>query len=268
MKNIKVIVATHKKYTMPNDPSYLPLHVGKDGNIDLGYLGDDSGDNISTKNPYFSELTGVYWAWKNLNSDYIGLVHYRRYFGNGKKNKNTFDNILSTKEIEELLEETDVILPKKRNYYIETLYSHYKNTLYIEPLDQTEKIINELYPEYTQYFKLLHKRTSAHMFNMFIMKKSFFHKYCQWLFSILFELEKRIDVSQYDPFHSRFYGRISELLLDIWIETNKVKYLEVPLLNMEKTNWLHKGGMFLRAKFTKKKYEKSFTKYSIFTGEL
>lgn len=79
-KNIKIIVATHKKYKMPVDEIYLPMHVGADGKESLGYIKDNSGDNISYKNPYFCELTGLYWAWKNINADYIGLVHYRRHF--------------------------------------------------------------------------------------------------------------------------------------------------------------------------------------------
>ena len=78
--SIKIIVATHKKAKMPTQNSYLPIQVGASINPDLGYTKDNTGENISNKNPYYSELTGLYWAWKNLDSDYIGLVHYRRYF--------------------------------------------------------------------------------------------------------------------------------------------------------------------------------------------
>ena len=87
------------------------------------------------------------------------------------------------------------------------------------------KIIKEKYPEYLNEFNKLHKRTSAHMFNMFIMKKEILNQYCEWLFDILFELEKRVDVSKFDNFHARFYGRISELLLDVWINKNNFKYV-------------------------------------------
>lgn len=90
--SVKIVVATHKKYKMPSDAMYIPLHVGaegkkdSDGNeLDLGYIKDNTGENISILNPSFCELTGLYWAWKNLDSDYIGLVHYRRYFGTKKK---------------------------------------------------------------------------------------------------------------------------------------------------------------------------------------
>ena len=255
---VNVIIATHKKYAMPKYKSYLPVHVGKEGKDDIGFKGDNTGNNISKKNPYFCELTGMYWAWKNLKADYIGLAHYRRHFKGNTKSKNKFEQVLSDKEIEKLLKKNDIVLPKKREYYIENLYSHYEHTLHIETLDITGEIIKEKYPKYMKEFELLKKRTSAHMFNMFIMKKEIMNDYCEWLFDILFELEKRIDTSKYDSFHARFYGRVSELLLDVWLNTNGHKYVEVPLLNMEKVNWWKKGTSFLKAKFLGKKYDKSF----------
>lgn len=262
MRDIKIIIATHKKYTMPNDNIYMPLHVGAEGKEDLGYKKDNEGTNISKKNPYFCELTGLYWAWKNLKADYIGLVHYRRYFTLFKNKLKTedekFKKVLSTKEVNRLLKDTDIILPKKRKYYIETLYNHYKHTMYVEPLDETRKIIEEKYPEYLKEFDRLKKRTSAHMFNMFIMKKDILDGYCKWLFDILFELEKRVDQDQYEAFHKRFYGRVSELLLDVYINTNKLSYKEVKVIDMQKVNWVKKGTSFLKAKFTGKKYDKSF----------
>lgn len=263
MKDIKIIVAAHKKYQMPKDEMYLPVHVGSKGKEKiLNYQRDDEGENISEKNPYFCELTGLYWAWKNLKADYIGLVHYRRYFTTSnvlfKNEKQKFDNVVRQEKIDEILKNVDIILPKKRKYYIENLYSHYEHTMYIEPLNLTREIIEEKCPKYLVEFDKLHKRTSAHMFNMFIMKKELLNEYCTWLFDILFELEKRIDISQYDGFHARFFGRVSELLLDVWINTNKLKYEEVKVMDMQNINWLKKGTAFLKAKFIGKKYEKSF----------
>ena len=262
MKNIKVIVATHKEYKMPKDKLYLPLHVGAKGKQDLGYTKDDTKKNISEKNPFFCELTGLYWAWKNLDADYIGLVHYRRYLTLNKvktKDQNKkFEQVLTLKQADKLFNKTDIILPSKRNYYIENLYNHYKHTMYIEPLDETRKILEEKYPKYLKEFNRLHKRKSAHMFNMFIMKKEVLDGYCSWLFDILFELEKRVDTSNYTDFHKRFYGRVSELLLDVYINTNNLKYQEVKFMDMDNINWWKKGTSFLKAKFLGKKYEKSF----------
>lgn len=263
MSNIKIIVAAHKKYQMPKDEMYIPVQVGAEGKEQIeNYTPDNTGENISKLNPYFCELTGLYWAWKNLEADYIGLVHYRRYFTDEKKipkeEDKKFDCILTKDQLEVKLANADVVLPQKRKYYIENLYSHYEHTMYVEPLEQTRKIIQEKYPEYLDEFDMLHKRTSAHMFNMLIMKKDILNEYCTWLFDILFELQNRIDESKYDSFHARFYGRISELLLDIWINKNQIKYEEVKVIDMQNVNWFKKGKSFLQAKFTGKKYEKSF----------
>ena len=257
-KDIKVIVATHKKYEMPKDEMYLPLHVGKKGKDEIGFEGDDTGENISDKNPYYCELTGLYWAWKNLKADYLGLVHYRRHLSLKRKSKNKFDNILTLEQANKLLKEVDVILPKKRKYYIENLYDHYKHTHYVEHLEETRKIIEKKYTDYLYYFEKLKKRTSAHMFNMFIMKKETFDEYCNWLFDILGELENHIDISKYDPFQARFFGRVSELLLDVYLEKNNIKYKEVKVIYMGKVNWINKIKSFLKAKFGGEKYEKSF----------
>ena len=259
MKNIKVIIATHKKYEMPSDKMYLPIHVGAKGKDKLGYETDDKGENISLKNPYFCELTGLYWAWNNLNAKYIGLAHYRRHFSSKKINKkDLFNSILTKQEADKLFNDVDIIVPKKRKYYIENLYSHYEHTMYVEPLDITGKIIQEKYSDYLEEFNKLKKRTSAHMFNMFIMKKDKLDEYCTWLFDILFELEKRVDNSKYDSFHARFYGRVSELLFDVWLNTKGYDYKEVKVISMEKVNWIKKGTSFLKAKFLGKKYGKSF----------
>ncbi len=255
--DIKVIVATHKKYRMPKDPMYLPIQVGAQNKEEIGYTPDNTGDNISVKNPQFCELTGLYWAWKNLKCDYLGLAHYRRHFAL-EKTRDKFDGLLKSAEAEKIFENTDIILPKLRKYYIENLYSHYAHSLYVEPLDEAGKIIAEDYPEYLPEFERLKKRTSAHMFNMYIMKKEISDAYCEWLFDILFKLEARLGDKEYDAFHNRFYGRVSELLLDVFINTNKLNYKEVPAIHMEKVNWYQKGKSFLKAKFLGKKYDKSF----------
>lgn len=260
--DIKILVATHKKYRMPQDDIYLPIYVGAEGKENIGFQGDNVGENISLKNPYFCELTALYWAWKNLEADYIGLAHYRRHFSNKKvipkKEEDKFNCILNRKEIESKLKNVDIVLPKKRRYYIENIYSHYKHTMYIETLDEAGNIIKEKYPNYFDEFEKLKSITSMHAFNMFVMKKEYFEQYCEWLFDILFELEKRIDASKYDSFHARFFGRVSERLLDVWIKTNNLKYEEIKVIDMQNINWIKKISSFLRAKFMNKKYEKSF----------
>lgn len=92
------------------------------------------------------------------------------------------------------------------------------------------------------------KRTSGHKFNMLIMKRELLDDYCTWLFDLLFELEKRLDISAYSANDKRVFGFVSERLLDVWIGTNQIEYQEMPVLFMEKQNWLVKGKNFLKRK--------------------
>ena len=249
--DIKIVVAVHKPYWMPEDPVYLPLHVGKEGKQDIGFTGDNTGYHISGRNATFCELTGIYWAWKNLKADYVGLVHYRRYFT--KKERHNIasrkNEILSGQDWVKIFSETPVVVADKRKYYIETNRTHFNHAHPRESLDITEQIMKEKYPGYTDSFNQVMNRTWAHMFNMFVMRKDLFDSYCGWLFSILFELEKRLDISTFDAYNIRVFGFVSELLLDVWLETNKITYKEQNVSFMEPQNWVKKGGLFLKRKF-------------------
>lgn len=266
MKNIKILVATHKKYKMPADTSvYLPIHVGCEGKEDLGFQGDNSGENISTLNPYYCELTGLYWAWRNLDCDYLGLVHYRRYFTKITKGYNESINIddviLNRYEIEELLESSEVIVPKRRKYYIETLYSHYDHTFDGTHLDLARTIIEMKSPEYLPSFEKVMKQRSGYMFNMFIMKKELADDYFTWLFPILDSMYESMDLSGLTDFEARLFGRVSEILLNVWLDKNDLKIKEVPFMYMDKVNLFKKGMSFLMAKFFGKKIWTEFLVY-------
>lgn len=262
--SVKIIVATHKKYQMPLDSMYMPLHVGAEGKtLDLGYVKDNTGDNISILNPSFCELTGLYWAWKNLSDDYIGLVHYRRHFS--LKNGHDFEDILSYDQLKPYLGKVKVFVPKKRKYYIESLYSHYAHTHYASHLDETRTIILEKYPNYIKSYDKVLKQTYGYMFNMMIMDRKLINDYCSWLFDILFELNTRLKHDDLDAFQGRFYGRVSEIIFNVWLdekihtgEINVNEIKEIPCIHMEKINWWKKGTAFLKAKFFGKKYEGSF----------
>ena len=267
--NIKILIATHRQYQMPSDDIYLPVRVNNAASEDdFGYQGDDAGDNISHKNANFCELTAVYWGWKNLKCDYIGLSHYRRYFsesGNWLKNilmKEPSDDekytlILTKKQAEKLCEQYDVILPQRRNYFIETVWDHYRHTHDIAHLVRTRAIIGEMCRDYLPAFDKVMHRTWCHMFNMFIMKKSVADAYCEWLFPLLYRLEERIDTKGLSSFDARLYGRVSELLLDVWIESNHLDYKEIGFVQMGKENWPKKIYSFLMAKYFGRKYSQS-----------
>ena len=247
---IVVLIACHKPYELPRDDCYLPVEVGAalhDRAIP-GLLPDNTGDNISVKNKSFCELTGLYWAWKNLDADYIGLVHYRRYFSNGHILQNKKARILSGEALRKELSKCDVLLPKPRHYWIETNYSQYAHAHHAIDLDTTRTILAERHPDCLPVFDASMKCTVGHRFNMFVMRRDLLDAYCAWLFDVLFELEQRLDVSAYSSYDARVFGFVAERLLDVWIETNRVPYTELPVLNMENQHWLRKGTQFVMRK--------------------
>lgn len=255
--DIKIIIATIKPCKIPNDKIYLPIHVGKLGKKGFGYIGDDSGDNISIKNPNYCELTGIYWAWKNLKADYIGMVQYRRYFVLNKRSR-SYENILKKEDVENYLKKSSILLPKKRKYYIETIYSHYSHTLHSVDLDITRDVIAKNYSDYLEAFDKVMNRKKAHINNMFIMRYDLFEEYCNWIFSVLFDVEKKLDISLYSKYEARVFGRISEYLLDVWIEKRNLEYYELNYKDMAKIKWHKKIWSFLMAKFFGVKYKESF----------
>lgn len=105
--SIKIFTITHKAFTPPEDSMYVPLHVGRINGENLGFLGDDTGDSISQLNPYFCELTGMYWIWKNFTeADYVGICHYRRYLINEN------GVVFTENELNKLFEKYDIITTK------------------------------------------------------------------------------------------------------------------------------------------------------------
>lgn len=259
--NIKIIIAAHKPYDFPVDGVYVPLFVGANGREDIinpsdntPLIRDDSGDNISAKNPYYSELTGLYWAWKNLEADYIGLAHYRRHFFYKSE-------ILGEEDVKLLLRHGGIIVPKKRHYYIESLYSHYGHTLDASHLDIARRIIEEHYTEYMPSVVEVYSRTWGYMWNMSVMPRWAFDEYCQWIFDILSRMEDEINLDELKPFEARLFGRVSEILFDVWLNKNidrLGKIIELPVKSMEPVPWGKKISAFLSAKFLGKKYKESF----------
>ena len=269
-QDIIIVVATHKKSPMPKDSMYLPLHVGaadkfnEDGTpLDFGYAKDNTGDNISTKNPNFGTQTGIYWAWKNLDSEYKGLVHYRRYFvGSHPDKKDMVGSAITYDEIRPMLGKYKIFTPKKRRYFIETLYSHYAHTHDGNHFKVVRKIVKKDCPEYlSAYDKVLNRRW-GYMFNMMILQRNLMEDYCSWLFNILFQAFKQMDSTGMSAFDSRFCGRISEILFDVWVEnkimSGQVKKEEIKELPyIEDVDWNYKVKAFLSAKFLNKKYGRS-----------
>ena len=249
----------HTPLILPNDPMYVPVRVGaakerscahegaSETDITFGFTPDDAGENISRRNANYCELTCLYWMWKNIKADYIGLAHYRRHF-TMKRGTTDRRDVLTLEQAQRLLSKVDVLLPVPRNYWIETNYQQYVHAHHAEDLEKTREIIEERYPQYLAAYHQCMKRTTGHRFNMFIMKRELADRYCAWLFDILFELENRLDISDYNANDRRVFGFVAERLLDVWLETNHIRYKNIPYIFLEKENWFTKGAAFIKRK--------------------
>ena len=229
-----VFVAAHKDFGLELPSEYKVIQVGASGKGHFSDVADDTGDNISFKNPNFCELTAQYWIWKNCKDDAVGLCHYRRFFYTWPRyllrtllGINT--RMISGNEISEILSRYDAIvtLPCVLR---KTVWVRYGISHYIEDLEWAKKIIEKEYPEYMPAFKEAMNRKQYHYGNMIICNKTLYDSYSSWLFSILFEVEKHTDVSMRPPYQQRAYGFLSERLLDVYLLHNKVKIKQLPVI--------------------------------------
>lgn len=226
--NLKIFVCTHKKFMFNKKKYFITLLCGADLNKDIDekkIIKDNTGDNISKKNKNYSELTGLYWIWKNMDSKYIGLCHYRRYFNfDNKRYRNIKKIKYREKNIEKILENFDIILPHKVKTSL-TIEESYKKNHLEQDWEELKRVIKEKTPEYYKTALKIFNENELYTLNMFIAKKETINGYCEWLFKILFELEKRIKISQ-DPYQARVFGFISERLMKVYIDKNNLRVKE------------------------------------------
>ena len=227
-----IYIATHKKFNVPNLNGYCALQVGAEGKEKYGYLRDNIGNHISGKNANYCELTGLYWIWKNTDDSYKGLVHYRRYFGRNNLS-NKFSDICSYEYLLNCLKSVDIVLP-----YVEYFKQNAKEEILLhccteEIFDKLRQIIETKYPDYIETYDRYFNENKASLFNMLFCKREIFDAYCEWLFSILFVLEKQVDLAKLNTYQQRLYGFLSERLLNVWVIKNKLVVKHLPVIHME-----------------------------------
>ena len=244
--NIKILVGYHKPARLFKSDIYIPIHLGrsvatqasKDGVIsEADYkwmldnmIGDDTGDNISCLNRYFSELTGIYWAWKNYdklgNPEYIGFAHYRRMFKH--------------KDIE-----------TAQQYDITAKYANFNKSIKVQfaaahdikYLNKAIDILGNMYPEYKSDAKKYLNSQDGYWYNMFIMKKELFFEYCEILFNVLLDLHKKTKNHTVDSYQ-RMPGFVAERLTGVFIthknKTCSVNNVDIVFLPNEKSMFEYK----------------------------
>lgn len=225
MKKITILVCSHKRdMCTRNDETYKAIQLGKalHPDLNLGYLEDNDGDNISEKNYGWCELTGLYWGWKNLKDvEYAGLCHYRRYF----------DEEINEKTIDSLMKDKDIILVKgflstnrnRNSFSLQWAVSQEDYWLYV---DTILKVHPECKNAFINYF---YDYDRFYPYTMFISKKEIYDEFCEFIFPVFFELEKRLLRHGYNR-QNRFIAYCGEWSLGLFAIYKKLRIKEIPLL--------------------------------------
>ena len=247
-ERVAIYVVSHKPFTIPTDDGlYIPLMVGnKQDEIYSELLCDQYGDSIAEKNLRYNELTGLYWIWKNSNAEIVGICHYRRYFVTpvGKMLNLLLSKLIGVNKkwlinsdyILKACKKNDIILHNKTVFISGNKNSLMKMIDY-KVIELAEVVMREMYPEYLSvYFKIINGK-KAHLLNIMICKKKWLDKYCEWIFPLLFEIEKRLDINYPNELFSRSMGALAERFLDIWVMKNHLSVKECFTINTEKIDW-------------------------------
>ena len=252
--NCKVFICYHNDKPQVNSDVLFPLQAQI-----------STGDNIADRNKHFCELTAMYWMWKNVTSDVVGLFHYRRLLNlyNHVTRINTLNQVtklgLTENRISKLMEKYDVILPvktpKSPKQSSPTIYQYYAEHHFQEDMDIALELIAKKYPMMNDVaLKVLKEDKQNYIANMIIAKKDIFDEYSSWLFDILFELEKIIqkDVVKRDVYQQRAYGFLAERLLAVFFEykrqTSNIRICEAPLVFVESDTTKYIKYLFRQAK--------------------
>lgn len=232
-----IYIVLHKPYKIPKIPFYIPIRVGNANFSSNIIINDECGDTIHHKNSSYSELTALYWIWKNTTDDIKGIMHYRRYF---LRSRHYIWPILSRfmfseKEIKKILEFHDIIVPKSLPKNL-TLKTEYGNVHNISDFLLLREVVLELHPEYLKSFDLItnsNQNQFRFYYGMFIAHSKIFDEYSDWLFSILFSLESQLDINHYDDYQKRVYGFLSERLINVFIHHNNLSFKELNVVHLE-----------------------------------
>lgn len=221
MPTTRIYICTHKEFEQSRRDTMLSaLLVGAARHSSsYGYLRDDEGENISTKNGTYCELTGLYWMWKNTSDDVVGLCHYRRYFD------------MDEASVGVCLSRHDVILPKRLTLPF-SLRFDYRLRHVPEDFGILQKAVHDFDSSYDEAFESVMSSNRLSPYNMFVMPRELMERYCGWLFGVLGLAEKEVVLSGY-AYQRRVFGFMSERLMEVFVRRNGLRVFRADVVNTE-----------------------------------
>ena len=129
-------------------------------------------------------------------------------------------------------------MPKRIGSSKNTLEKEYKKEHIGSDWDKMIEVIKELYPNDYDIVASEFNQRKFYPLNMLIARRELFDEYCEWLFSILFELEKRITISN-DPYQARVFGFLSERLMGVFVKKKKLKVKELKVIEIREDGTIY-----------------------------
>lgn len=211
-RRVEIFVMTGHLNTTQARPHYTPgrilLQVGAALTDDrMGVLTDDSGDNISDRNRDYSECSGLYWIWKNTSGqDYIGLEHYRRKM-------NIYDAHIAWLYDEGI--EAVFSIPQFDLYPMKELFvERQKNMSKYDWEHMRQAVI----AQDASFETVMDRYEKSHFYlpcNIFLMKRKWFDRYCEFAFNVTFSMEEESERRGIIR-RNRYMGFVFENLMSIF----------------------------------------------------
>lgn len=234
-------VVTYKNIKLTPPPEgYKIIQGGRAVNGDFGYLGDDTGDNISRLNLYLNEHTALYWMWKNTTHTTLGLSHYRRFFTASDSASYAYEKILSREDTLKILERYDIIVSEV--YYGGLTQREWIVNDCGEPLTTLgeaviRKHLLQAQPDYLDAFDFVMNSTTLYKCNLFITRRNIFDAYCKWMFSFIIdateEVLRTVNLANLPFTPRRLVAFFTERMLTVWLRKNRLRIKELPIMFAE-----------------------------------
>ena len=271
--NIDISVCYFKPSKVFQSDALKPMQLGKAASkVDLGFRGDDTGDNISDKNKYYGEETAFYWLWKNSQADIKGCMQYHRLFDlnsvEGQDRNIVLEDIgsleqfvldlgLDNKNISKIMKNFDVIISKKCEISGWNIEEQYKASHAPEYLDYAIDIIKQDFPDIYPAARRVLAGNSGWFTNFMIMKSGFFNSLCEFKFSVLGKLEKTVDVKRPEiasgwQYTTPYIAAVGERLTMFYVEhllDKGAKIIEFPAVNIISRDAEDKRENFIKPVF-------------------
>jgi len=259
MNDLEIYCVTNKKLPALENFQYKLAVVGSE-KFGKNYLESDKGDNIFSKEKFYSELTFHYWYWKNQldlsDNNWIGFCQKRRFwikksFANISINKENFKDSLLTHPSDEWKNYDSIICNPISVKNVKTsklikrgwksilrdpsvLFNDNKRNLLLHfdmhhghgNLEKAISVLNEKYRN--DFYNYVKNSSNLHPNIMCISKSKVLNHWFTDLFEWLSNCEKVFgfeNLKGYDT--GRLYAYLAERFLPFWFRKN-TKYLEWP----------------------------------------